>query len=128
VEPPAATGTVFDDVPAGSFAAAWIEHLAALGLTSGCGPATYCPGAPLTRGEAAVLLLRAWHGGGFEPPDATGILFADVPTTHAYAAWIEQLAREGVTAGCGVEPARFCPDAPVTRAEMAVLVIRAFDP
>ena len=29
VVPAAATGTVFDDVPAGAFAAAWIERLAA---------------------------------------------------------------------------------------------------
>ncbi len=33
-EPPPATGTVFGDVPQGSFAAAWIEELAGLGITS----------------------------------------------------------------------------------------------
>ena len=32
-----APGTVFTDVPASAFAAAWIEDLAARGITSGCG-------------------------------------------------------------------------------------------
>ncbi|MFZ5878828.1 MAG: hypothetical protein ACOY0R_05645, partial [Chloroflexota bacterium] len=41
--PPEATGEVFDDVPADSFAAAWIEQLHAEGITGGCGGGNYCP-------------------------------------------------------------------------------------
>ena len=33
----------------------------------------------------------------------------------------------GVTRGCLTEPARFCPDRPVTRAQMASFLVRAFD-
>jgi hypothetical protein len=59
--PPPATGTAFDDVHAGDFAADWIEDLAARAITSGCqvAPPLYCPGKPNTRGEMAVFLTRA---------------------------------------------------------------------
>ncbi|MGH7339921.1 MAG: S-layer homology domain-containing protein [Candidatus Rokuibacteriota bacterium] len=46
---------------------------------------------------------------------------------HPFARWIEQLAREGITAGCSVSPSRFCPSEPVTRAQMAVFLIRTFN-
>ena len=31
------------------------------------------------------------------------------------------------TAGCATDPLRFCPERPVTRAEMATLLVRALD-
>ena len=54
--PPPATGTVFGDVSAGSFAAAWIEDLATRSITGGCGGGNYCPTDPNTRGQMAVFL------------------------------------------------------------------------
>jgi uncharacterized repeat protein (TIGR01451 family) len=126
--PPAATGTVFADVPAGHPLAAWIEQLALEGITGGCAtdPQRYCPDAGVTRGEMAVFLLRAKHGPGYEPPAATGTVFVDVPVGHPFAKWIEQLALEGITGGCGVNPSRYCPDAGVTRGQMAVFLVRTF--
>jgi hypothetical protein len=60
--PPAATGTVFDDVAAGAFAAAFIEDLAARGITGGCSamPPLYCPSASVSRGQMAVFLDRTF--------------------------------------------------------------------
>ena len=98
--PPPATGTVFGDIPAGSFAAAWIEELAAQGVTAGCGGGNYCPNGPVTREQMAVLLLRTSHGPVYVPPDPLGV-FLDVPVSSPYARWIEQLAAEGITGGCG---------------------------
>ena len=57
--PPAATG-VFTDVPLGSFADAWIEQLAAEGITSGCGAGIYCPDDAVTRDQMAVFLVRTF--------------------------------------------------------------------
>jgi glucose/arabinose dehydrogenase len=124
--PAAATGLAFSDVPATAFAAAWIEALAALGITGGCAlnPSRYCPDENLTRGQVAVLLLRARHGSAYRPPAAAGTLFEDVPGDHPLAAWVEQLALEGITSGCA--PGRFCPDSPVSRGQMAVFLVRAF--
>ncbi len=122
--PPAATGTVFADVPLGSFAADWIEQLASEGVTAGCGGGNYCPDATITRAQMAIFLLRGEHGSSYVPPAATGMVFGDVPLGSFADAWIEQLAAEGVTSGCG--GGNYCPDANVTRAEMAVFLVRAF--
>ncbi len=121
--PPAATGAVFADVSASDFAAAFIEQLAADGITGGCGGGNYCPAAPVTRAQMAVFLLRARYGPGYSPPAATGT-FADVGPNDFAAAFIEQLAAEGITGGCG--GGNFCPQASVTRAQMAVFLVRTF--
>jgi hypothetical protein len=105
----------------------WIETLVGAGITGGCSanPPQYCPDDLVTRGQMAVFLLRARHGAGFTPPAARGSMFADVPVTHPFAAWIEQLARDGITSGCATGPARYCPDATVTRGQMAVFLLRS---
>ena len=121
--PPAATG-VFLDVPTDYWAADWIEQLAAEGVTSGCGSGNYCPITSVTRDQMAVFLLKAKHGSSYVPPIPTGI-FQDVPTDYWAAAWIEQLAAEGVTAGCG--GGNYCPTTPVTRDQMAVFLVKNFN-
>jgi ELWxxDGT repeat protein len=121
--PPPATGTRFDDVPLGFWAGPWIEELAREGVVSGCSanPPLYCPNNNLTRAEMAVLLTLAR----FEtPPPASGTRFADVPAGYWAARFIEQLAADGITSGCG--GGNFCPDQPITRGEMAVFLATAF--
>jgi hypothetical protein len=54
--PPAATGSVFGDVLAGDPFAPWIEELASLGITGGCGGGNDCPSNPVTRAQMAVFL------------------------------------------------------------------------
>jgi parallel beta-helix repeat protein len=124
-QPPAATGAVFGDVTVGTFLAAWIERLAAEEITSGCGSGNYCPEAAVNRASMAVFLLRARHGADYQPPPATGSVFDDVPPGTFLGNWIEQLAAEAITAGCGTK--LYCPDQPVTRGEMAVFLARTFD-
>jgi len=124
--PPAATGLVFDDVPASHWASTWIERLAADGITAGCGGGNYCPEDSVTRAQMAVFLLRAEHGIAYRPPAvgaSTG--FGDVATNYWAAAWIKQLAAEGITGGCGT--GIYCPESPVTRAQMAVFLVKTFN-
>ncbi len=123
--PPPATGTVFADVPLTHSAAAWIEQLAAEGITGGCGNGNYCPSSPVTRAQMAIFLLRAKYGDDYVPPAASGTEFLDVPIGHSAAAWIEQLAAEGITGGCG--GGNYCPNQSVTRAQMAIFIQRTFD-
>jgi hypothetical protein len=123
--PPPATGTIFHDVPATYWAASWIEQLYAERITSGCGNGNYCPDEILTtRAQMAIFILRAKHGSSYVPPTASGT-FNDVPTTYWAASWIEQLYAEGITGGCGNN--NYCPEAPLTRAQMAVFLVRAFN-
>jgi hypothetical protein len=125
--PPALSGdSGFGDVKPDHWAGAWIKQLAAEGITSGCGGGRYCPEASVTREQMAVFLLRAKYGAGYQPPavgSSTG--FTDVDPNHWAAAWIKQLVVEGITAGCGSNT--YCPKAPVTRAQMAVFLVRIFN-
>jgi len=121
--PSPAKGNVFTDVTTGAFAASFIEQLYLDGITAGCGANKYCPAGLVRRAEMAVFLLRAKHGAGYRPPAATG-LFSDVPLSHWAVHWIEQLAREGITGGCG--GGKYCPSAVVTRDQMAVFLVRTF--
>ena len=124
--PPTATG-VFADVPVSDPLAAWIDRLFAEGIVSGCdtNPLRYCPGDDVTRAQMALLLLRAKHDAGYQPPAASG-LFADVASNDPFAPWIEQLFAEGVTTGCGTNPLRYCPSQRVTRGQMAAFLDRTF--
>ena len=128
-KPPAATGTMFADVPRTHLFADFIEQLAREQITGGCSanPPRYCPDAGTTRAEMAVFLERAARGAGFDPPPATGTVFADVPANHPLARWIEQLARDGITGGCSASPPLYCPGGSVTRGQMAVFLVRTFD-
>ena len=49
--------------------------------------------------------------------------FGDVPTTHLFFQYVEALAAAGITSGCG--GGNFCPDAAVTRGQMAVFLAKA---
>jgi hypothetical protein len=121
--PPPGAGTMFTDVPPGAFARDWIEDLAQSGITAGCDTNLFCPDAPVTRAQMAVFLLKARHGSDYVPPDAAGI-FTDVPIGSAFAPWIERLAAEGITAGCGGD--NYCPDAVNTRGQMAAFLAATF--
>jgi hypothetical protein len=54
------------------------------------------------------------------PAPATARFPTDVPTTHPYFRFIEALAASGISSGCG--GTSFCPDAHVSRGEMAVFL------
>ena len=60
MNPPACTMPVFSDVPATSPFCRWIEELARRGIAAGCGSGNYCPGAPVTREQAAVFLSASF--------------------------------------------------------------------
>jgi len=124
IPPVVGVGTGFADVPANHPVAAWIKQLAAEGITGGCGNGNYCPDATVTRAQMAVFLLRSKYTSVYTPPPANGD-FTDVPVDYSVAAWIEQLAAEGITGGCG--EGIYCPAGNVTRAQMAVFLVRTFN-
>ena len=119
-DPPDCSGQ-FPDVACPSQFADWIEQLAAEGITAGCAGGNYCPLSAVTRAQMAVFLLKTEHGAAYLPPPCTGV-FPDVPCPSLFADWIEQLASEGITGGCA--GGNYCPDLPVTRAQMAVFLLK----
>jgi hypothetical protein len=116
----------FDD-SSGSVFAADIVWLGSVGVTRGCNPPVndmFCPDDSVTRGQMAAFLVRALRlsddGGGNTFVDDDGSVFEMD---------IARLSAAGITRGCN-PPTNdmFCPDDPVTRAQMAAFLHRALGP
>jgi hypothetical protein len=56
-------------------------------------------------------------------PDPSTATFTDVPVGHPFHRFVEALYASGITGGCG--GGNYCPDAPVTRGQMAVFLAGA---
>jgi hypothetical protein len=125
----------FGDVSPAHWAWVFIERLYAAGITGGCSTTPtllYCPEDPVTRAQMAIFLLRGKNNEhypafipvtAYSPPPINGSTgFSDVANEFWAAPWIKQLAKEGITSGCG--PGLYCPEDPVTRAQMAVFILK----
>lgn len=108
---------LFTDI-AGTVHRADINRLATAGITSGCTTATFCPERVVTRAEMASFLARALGLTGSAPDAFTD----DGGSIHEHN--INLIAQAGITTGC--TPTTFCPDASVTREQMAAFLHRAF--
>jgi len=100
----------------------YVNTIARNGITAGCSNGNYCGTANVNRSQMAVFLMKAKHGAAYVPPSCNG-MFTDVACPSAFADWIEELAVEGITGGCGATT--YCPTNPVTRAQMAVFLLKA---
>ena len=124
--PPACSSTLFADVPCpGGGFVDWINQLSTEGITGGCGGGNYCPGNSVTRGQMAVFLLKGEHGGAYVPPTCSATVFTDVvcPTAQ-FVNFINVLAAEGVTGGCG--GGNYCPGNAVNRGQMSAFLVKTF--
>jgi hypothetical protein len=120
-------GDSFPDVPRSNIFYRFVETLLHQGVTSGCTATEYCPASPTTRQEMAVFVLSAKEGAGFTPPGcAPPNTFADVAETSPFCPFIEELAARGIVTGCG--GGNYCPEAPVTRAQMSVFTLVTLAP
>ena len=117
---------IFQDVPPGHWAFGFINRLYGAGITAGCSmnPLKYCPDQTVTRAQMAIFLERGMRSPDYNPPAVgPGTGFNDVAPNAFAAAWIKQLAADGITSGCG--GGNYCPNNPVTRAQMAIFLLRA---
>lgn len=106
----------FQDVPDDAFAG-YINRLHELGITAGCAAGSYCPGLVVSRKAMAVFLVVAMEEGRSDAPyDAYFTDLAD----DGFAPYVNRLFELGITGGCGA--GAFCPDAAVTRGDMAVFL------
>lgn len=102
-----------------------IHALYEAGITRGCDPPDnfrFCPDDPVTRGEMAAFLNRA-----FDYPASSQDHFGDDDGT-VFEGDIDAIAAAGVTAGCNPpDNNEFCPHDSVTRDEMASFLARALE-
>jgi hypothetical protein len=111
-------GTFQDDD--GMMAEGYIEAIAAVGVTKGCGtPDSFCPHLTLTRGQMASFLVRA-----FDIAVSPINRFKD-DNGSVHEPSINALAEAGITAGCTSDS--FCPNDRVTKAQLASFLLRALE-
>lgn len=96
-----------------------INRLAAAGITGGCDTNRFCPRSNVTRAQMASFLVR-----GFKLP-ATGTDYFTDDEGNLHENAINALAKSGITGGCGTN--RYCPNAFVTRGQMAAFLKRGLD-
>lgn len=101
----------------------YIDVLAQKGIGTFCSPGNFCPEAITTRGEMAVLLVRAFLGTDSFSNAATPY-FEDVPASNPYFRYVQKLKELGLTVGCSTTPARYCVADGVTRGQIALFLTR----
>ena len=97
-----------------------INRLRQAGITTGCGPDTFCGDQPVTRDQMAAFLSRA-----LQLPAADQDYFTD-DNGSTFEDDINRLRQAEITKGKG-GAGMFSPDQPVTRGEMAAFLSRARD-
>ena len=107
------------------------DHIQVLyehGLTIGTSvnPPLYSPTMQLDRAMAAVFMMRAKFGTGYQPPlepfDAFG---ADDWSLNGWArSWAEGMWDVGLTAGCQSDPLQYCPDETLPRVQAVIFALR----
>lgn len=115
---PCAAAGGFSDVPDGSWAAGAIDEAVSLGLMEGMGGGEFGYGQPVKRCEFATILCRmfGWEAVSPETPS-----FTDAAPGAWYYSAVETAAANGA-----VDPGgQFRPEEAITRAEMAVMFVRA---
>ena len=118
-----ATGAGPTDVPDDAWYSSDVQRLVEAGVVELPEDGTFRPLEPLTRLEMAVLLVRAFPA--LQVVEEPVGVFSDVPIDWKEAGAVEGILDAGVTLGCSQEPRSFCPDRPVTRAQMASFLVRA---
>ena len=89
------------------------------GIASGCSLERYCPNSQVTRGQMAVFLDRA-----LDLPPASDDYFDD-DEGRTFEGAINRVREAGIAFGCTASA--YCPDAPVSRGQMAAFLDRALD-
>ena len=117
----------FLDVPDANQFEAYIYGVAGAGVMFGgppvCAPGIlyFCPDGNVTRADMAGYLWRAINGRNTPPPVYQNI-FSDVTFNDYNSFYIQGIYDMGIAAGCG--GGLYCPNIPVTRAQMSALVWR----
>lgn len=113
----------FDDLSAEHWAAGTIRELAAKHVIDGVSDRLFAPEQPVTRAQFAAMLVRAL---GVSPAkDASAVPFKDVDRAAWYASSVAAAYSRGLVSGR--DEAVFAPDEQITREEMAVMIVRAYE-
>lgn len=117
-----AKSMVFSDVDASNAHYPAIKQLVDRGVLNGFPDGTFKPSQSLTRGQAAVILSKALN---LDTSNYTKQIFKDVPSSSPYFKQINALYANDIIGG--FEDQTFKPGNPLTRAQMATILVKAYD-
>lgn len=117
---PTASTSRFRDVPSNSPFLSSIEAAAEQGVIGGYSDGTFRPDAPVTRGEAAKMVVRAFS---VDINTTGGPHFSDVPGGYSLYSEIESARNASIISG--YSDGTFRPNAAIIRAHLAKIVNRA---
>lgn len=120
VAPLAGEAAQFNDVPANSSYKEAVDKLVKYKVLGGYSDGTFKPHAPVTRAQAASIMARALE---LDLAKAQAPGFKDVPVTNGHYAAIAKLTELGVFS----KAEKFHPNSPITRVQMAKMLVVAFD-
>jgi hypothetical protein len=118
LELPPASRDYFDD-DNGHIHEDSINRLAEAGVARGVSPRRFRAGGEVTRAQMATFIAA-----GFDLAASDSDAFGD-DNGNTHEPQINAVAAAGVAKGCAAD--RFCPDDPVTRAQMATFIVAAVD-
>ena len=115
----------YADVPSGNPVSPYTESLSNNNIATGCTSGSFCPSTMINNGQMAVLIVKAL---GLLPAAAcTGTMFSDVNSSMAGGAeacsYVEKFGELNILPARG--DGYFLPDATVSRALIAEVIVRA---
>ncbi|WP_416295567.1 glycoside hydrolase family 3 N-terminal domain-containing protein [Paenibacillus illinoisensis] len=113
----------FNDLQYSKWAEDGIEYMAKRGTVAGYGDGKFKPAGLVTRAQAVTFLVRELYPEQLEKP-VGGMTYSDVPKTHAFTKEIAIASKNGLASG--FPDGSFRPDAPLSRAETAAFLTRAY--
>ncbi|MBU7008158.1 S-layer homology domain-containing protein [Phosphitispora fastidiosa] len=113
-------GPMFSDVPAEHWALGDIEYMVDRGIINGMGDGTFAPGSAARRSEVAAMLVKALD----LPVAGAEVNFKDVSAGHWAYGYIAAAQKAGIISG--FPGGEFKPNDNVTRAQMAIMLERAY--
>lgn len=114
--------TRFSDVPATKHFAEAVNELAERNVIGGYPDGTFKPGDPITRGQAAAIIVKMLE---LDTEKVKDPGFKDVTLANGYYKAIAILAEKEIIGGYA--DGRYGPNEPITRGQMASILVKAFD-
>lgn len=112
----------FSDVPESKHFAEAVNELAERNVIGGYPDGTFKPGDPITRGQAAAIIVKLLQ---LDTEKAKDPGFKDVTQANGYYKAIATLAEKEIIGG--YEDGRYGPNEPIKRGQMASILVKAFD-
>ncbi|CAI6045968.1 Beta-hexosaminidase [Paenibacillus sp. JJ-100] len=115
--------STFNDLQYSKWAVDGIEYMAQRGTVAGYGNKKFQPQTSVTRGQAITFLVRELYPDQLQKP-VKNMKYVDVPATHPFYREIAIAEQNGLAGG--FPDGTFRPNTPISRAETAAFLTRAY--